>query len=61
MKETFIKLLEWCLEAIHPQENIDTEVLEKYDDYKYPYSEWGHGMVNAPSTFNDASDYLCNI
>ena len=59
MKDTFIKLLEYDVwKYIHPQESIDTEVVEKYDDYKYPYSEWGHGMVNAPSTFNDASDYF---
>jgi len=59
MRNTFIRLLEYDVwKFIYPHENLEQEVVEKYDDYKYPYSEWGHGMVNAPSTFNDASDYF---
>ena len=59
MRNTFIKLLNYDVwKFIYPHENLEEEVVEKYDDYKYPYSEWGHGMVNAPSTFNDASDYF---
>lgn len=59
MKDTFIRLLEddvWRF--VKPNEQLEQEVVEKYDDYKYPYSIFGLGMVNAPSTFNDASDYF---
>jgi len=45
---------------IQPQENMQKEVLEKYDDYKYSYAEYGLGMIDAPSTFNEASDYFQN-
>lgn len=45
---------------IQPQENIRKEVMEKYDDYKYSYAEYGLGMIDAPSTFNEASDYFQN-
>jgi len=34
------------------------DVLEKYDDYKYPYSEYGLGVIDAPSTYNYISDYF---
>ena len=34
-------------------------VLEKYDDYKYPYSEYGLGIIDCPSApYNRASDYF---
>lgn len=59
MKSTFIKLREsdtW--KFVHPADQIETEVCEKYDDYAFPYSTFGLGMVNAPSTYNDASDYF---
>ena len=59
MKDTFIRLLEddvWRF--VKPNESLEQEVVEKYDDYKYPYHTFGLGMVNAPSTFNDASDYF---
>lgn len=45
---------------IHPVEQQKKEVLEKYDDYKYSYAEYGIGLINAPSTFNEASDYFHN-
>ena len=38
----------------------DKEVIEKYDDYKYPYSEFGLGVIQAPPTFNYASDSFMN-
>jgi hypothetical protein len=36
------------------------DVLEKYDDYKYPYSEYGLGVIDAPPTFNSISDSFMN-
>ena len=32
------------------------EVLEKYDDYEYPYSKYGLGVIDAPSVYNYISD-----
>ena len=32
------------------------EVLEKYDDYEYPYSKYGLGVIDAPSIYNYISD-----
>ena len=37
---------------------VDVEVMEKYDDYKYPYKDCGLGVIDAPSTFNDISNYF---
>ena len=45
---------------ITPKENQQKEVLEKYDDYKYSYEKYGLGMIDAPSTFNEVSDYFQN-
>ena len=36
------------------------DVLEKYDDYKYPYSEYGLGVIDAPPTYNYISDSFMN-
>jgi hypothetical protein len=34
-------------------------VLEKYDDYKYPYTKFGMGIIDCPSApYNRASDYF---
>ena len=38
----------------------DKEVLEKYNDYKYPYSKYGLGVIDGPNTFNYVSDYFMN-
>ena len=32
--------------------NSDKEVLEKYDDYKYPYSKYGLGVIAGTNSFN---------
>jgi len=37
---------------------VDIDVMEKYDDYKYNYKEYGLGVIDAPSTFNDISNYF---
>ena len=36
------------------------KVLEKYDDYKYPYSKYGLGVISAPPKFNYCSDSFMN-
>ena len=41
-----------------PKDQVEKEVFEKYDDYKYPYSNYGLGLINAPSTHNDVSNYF---
>jgi len=41
-----------------PKDQVQKEVFEKYDDYKYPYSNYGLGLINAPSTHNDVSNYF---
>jgi len=41
-----------------PNEQVEKEVFEKYDDYKYPYSKYGLGLINGASTFNDISNYF---
>ena len=40
--------------------DTNTEVMEKYDDYKYPYSEYGLGVINGPSSYNYVSDSFMN-
>jgi hypothetical protein len=41
-----------------PKEQVEKEVFEKYDDYKYSYEEYGMGLINGASTFNDVSNYF---
>ena len=41
-----------------PNEEIQKEVFEKYDDYKYSYEKYGLGLINGASTFNDVSNYF---
>ena len=41
-----------------PKEQVEKEVFEKYDDYKYPYSKYGLGLINGSSIFNKVSNYF---
>jgi hypothetical protein len=41
-----------------PKEQIQKEVFEKYDDYKYPFSKYGLGLIDAPSIFNNISNHF---
>ena len=34
------------------------EVIEKYDDYEYPYSKYGLGVVDANNNYNYSSDFF---
>lgn len=39
--------------------NQQREVIEKFDDYKYPFSEHGLGVIDAPARpYNDVSDWF---
>ena len=36
----------------------DNNVKEKYHDYKYNYKDYGLGVISAPSTYNNVSNYF---
>ena len=38
---------------------LDADVMEKFDDYQYPYSTHGLGVIDASNKFNTASNYFC--
>ena len=59
MRKCFYDLQKFDTSSICiPNEEIEKEVFEKYDDYKYSYSKYGLGLINGPSTFNDVSNYF---
>ena len=41
-----------------PNEQVQKEIFEKYEDYKYNYKEHGKGLIDAPSIYNDVSNYF---
>ena len=45
---------------ITPRDQIDNDVIEKYDDYKYEFQTCGQGLIDTPSTYNICSDYFMN-
>ena len=45
-------------EYIKPIEQLEKNVKEKYDDYKYNFKEHGLGIIDAPSIYNDVSNYF---
>ena len=45
-------------EYVKPLEQIDKNVKEKYDDYKYNFKKYGLGIIDAPSIHNDVSNYF---
>ena len=59
MRENFYNLQKFDTSTICiPKEQVDKEVFEKYDDYEYPYSKYGLGLINGASTYNDVSNYF---
>jgi len=59
MRECFFDLKKFNTNSICiPNEQVEREVFEKYDDYKYSYSQYGLGLINGPSTYNDVSNYF---
>ena len=45
-------------EYCKPLEQLEKNVKEKYDDYKYNFKDHGLGIIDAPSIFNDLSNYF---
>ena len=45
-------------EYIKPLEQLDKNVKEKYNDYKYNFKDYGLGIIDAPSIYNDVSNYF---
>ena len=61
MVESFQKLKKAdYTKFITPTDQLDREVFEKYDDYKYNFAEHGLGLVDTPSVYNTCSDYFMN-
>jgi len=59
MRRTFYLLQSFDTSNICiPQEQVQKIVFEKYDDYKYSYEDYGLGLINGPSNFNDVSNYF---
>ena len=59
MRKCFYDLKKFDTSSICiPNEEIQKEVFEKYDDYKYSYEKYGLGLINGASTFNDVSNYF---
>ena len=54
MRKCFYDLKKFDTSSICiPNEEVQKEVFEKYDDYKYSYEKYGLGLINGASTFND--------
>ena len=45
-------------ENVKPIEQIEKNVKEKYDDYKYNFKDHGLGIIDSPSIYNDVSNYF---
>ena len=59
MRECFYDLQKFNTSTIcTPKEQIEKEVFEKYDDYKFSFDKYGIGLINGPSSFNDVSNYF---
>ena len=43
---------------VRPIDQITKTIFEKYEDYKYPFKEHGLGLIDAPSIYNDVSNYF---
>ena len=59
MVESFEKLKMFnTSKLLKPIEQLEKEVFEKYDNYKYPWTKWGIGLIDTPATLNNASGYF---
>ena len=59
MRETFssLKRADYSIYC-SPIEQVEKEIFEKYDDLEYPFSKYGLGIIDAPSTYNTVSNYF---
>ena len=55
MEDNFKKLM---LQNYKKFFKTDIEVMEKFDDFLFPYSKFGLGTIDAPSVFSTASNYF---
>lgn len=59
MRKTFLSLRDSDpYKTMTAKKDLQKDVLEKYDDYKYNFEEYGLGFIDAPSVYNDASNYF---
>ena len=59
MKNNIIQLSKFNTSKLcTPKEQSDKDIKEKYDDYKFPYSKYGLGLIDAPSIYNKCSNYF---
>ena len=59
MKDNIIKLSNFDTSKIcTPKDQSDKVVGEKYDDYEYPYSKYGLGIIDSPAYYNKCSNYF---
>ena len=59
MESDFWKLFNYNVKKhIKSKDDIEREVIEKYDDYKYNFKEHGLGIIDAPSICGAASNYF---
>ena len=59
MRDSFNSLKNFNTNSIcTPNDQVDKEVFEKYDDYEYSYDKYGIGLINGPSTYNNVSNYF---
>ena len=59
MKNNIIQLSKFNTSKLcTPKEQSHKDVKEKYDDYKFPYSKYGLGLIDAPSIYNKCSNYF---
>ena len=64
LREISIHDMEDCFKQLRSEKHTkslitDADVMEKFDDYQYPYSTHGLGVIDASSKFNLASNYFC--
>ncbi|HIE77836.1 MAG TPA: hypothetical protein EYP92_03295 [Candidatus Thioglobus sp.] len=59
MIQTFLSLKRFKTSTICvPRDQIDRQVLEKYDDYKYSFKDHGLGLITGSSALNDVSNHF---
>ena len=59
MRRAFVNLQKQDVwQYVKPIEQLEKNVKEKHDDYKYNFKEYGLGIIDAPSIYNDVSNYF---
>ena len=59
MREMFLALKDYdTSKCITPTDNLEQEVMEKYDDYTFDFGQWGMGLIDCASNHSDASNFF---